>query len=467
MSISAAVTEARATGSGTREARAVSLARRIAEQLFGPAEARDFAIRYWDSGAADALVAAAPAVTLVLRHPAAFRRMLLPPSQLALTEAFVRGDVDVEGDLEAAAGLADRVRARLATPGVLRHLLPLLIASPATPAGPHAPRLAPARRGRDGRLHSPRRDAAAIRAHYDVGNAFYALWLDRRMVYSCAYFPTGAEDIDAAQEAKLELICRKLRLRPGDRLLDIGCGWGGLVLYAAERYGVTATGVTLSPSQAEWARARAAEQGLAERVRIEVRDYRALEGDGVFDKLASIGMCEHVGHRELGTYFAHAHRLLRPGGLFLNTCIVDQRERARATWRDRLWHEGTFIDRYVFPDGELPRLGPMLREAGRAGFETCDVESLREHYALTLRRWVRRLEAAREQAVAEVGEPTYRVWRLYMAGSAYGFARGAMGLAQALLAKPEADGRVGLPLTREDLYAGRTGGREDGRVAPR
>jgi cyclopropane-fatty-acyl-phospholipid synthase len=294
----------------------------------------------------------------------------------------------------------------------------------------------------------------AVRSHYDVGNAFYALWLDRRLVYSCAYFATGIEDLDAAQAAKLDHICRKLRLAPGERLLDIGCGWGGLVQYAAEHYGVQALGITLSQPQAELARERIAAAGLADRCQIEVRDYRDLPPDASFDKIVSVGMVEHVGRRRLPTYFATAWRHLRPGGLFLNHGIAMAASgNGLSSLLSRLmWRRGGFIQRYVFPDGELASSGEMLRAAEAQGWETRDVENLREHYTLTLRHWVRRLEAAHEEAAQRVGEQTYRVWRLYMAASAHGFAAGRLQLIQTLLSKARADGSSSLPLTRSDLY---------------
>jgi cyclopropane-fatty-acyl-phospholipid synthase len=295
-----------------------------------------------------------------------------------------------------------------------------------------------------------------VRSHYDVGNDFYALWLDRRMVYSCAYFSTGAEDIDTAQEAKLEHICRKLRLQPGERLLDIGCGWGGLIRYAAERYGVHALGVTLSEQQATLANQRIRADGLEERCRAEVRDYRELAEVEAFDKVVSVGMVEHVGPSQLATYFHQAYRLTKPGGLFLNHGIVlsgnDAAPEASRGWRQLFWRQGQFIERYVFPDGELVPLAEAVRQAERCGFEARDVESLREHYALTLRHWMRRLEASRPAAESLVGAQTFRVWRLYMGGSAHAFSVGRLSVAQVLLAKPDRDGRVPLPLTRADLY---------------
>jgi cyclopropane-fatty-acyl-phospholipid synthase len=445
------------------DAPAAEAARVILTELFGPPVGRPFAVRLWDGSIEGPTTGPAPRFTLILRRPGALRRMFLPPSELTLGEAYLRGDFDVEGDLEAAVAQADAIAARLRSPAALTRLLPRLLVLPADDLPT---------RGDDGRLgtdlfgprHTPRRDAAAVRFHYDVGNDFYALWLDRRMVYSCAYFPTGAEDLEAAQEAKLEHICRKLRLQPGERLLDIGCGWGGLVQYAAERHGVLATGITLSRAQADLARERIRAAGLGDRCQIEIRDYRDLSSGTTFDKVVSVGMVEHVGRAKLPTYFAQAYRVTRPGGLFLNHGIVltaPLRFPRLALRTARLiggWD--AFIQRYVFPDGELLAPGETVDLAERAGWETRDVESLREHYALTLRHWVRRLENQRAEAARLVGEPTYRVWRLYMAASAHGFASGQIGIVQTLLHKPDG-GSTRLPLTRADLYRSAS----DGQVA--
>jgi cyclopropane-fatty-acyl-phospholipid synthase len=295
-----------------------------------------------------------------------------------------------------------------------------------------------------------------VRHHYDVGNDFYALWLDERCIYSCAYFPTGTEDLAAAQEAKLEHICRKLRLRPGEQLLDVGCGWGGLLEYAATRHGVSGVGITLSEPQAAGARARLAAAGVGDRVRVEVRDYRDLPPAWQFDKAVSVGMREHVGAARLPAYFAAVHGALRPGGLFLDHGIVRgggaEAQGAAAWLRSRLWRRDAFVRRYVFPDGELVPLGTLLGVAERAGLEARDVEGLREHYARTLRCWVARLEAAHAEAAALVGEHTYRVWRLYMAGTILGFERGRLTLIQTLFAKPLPGGAVVVPASRADLY---------------
>lgn len=411
--------------------------RAIARLLGGPPG--DFAVVLWTGERLGPATGVAPRFTLRLAHAGALRRMLWPPGELSLAGAFIRGDFDVEGDLIAAFALRERFSAR---PATLLQALRLAAAPPAPGSGARAARLR-------GPIHSRERDALAVRHHYDLGNDFYALWLDRRMVYSCAYFPSEAASLEEAQAAKLELICRKLRLAPGERLLDVGCGWGGLVTWAAERHGVEAVGVTLSRPQAEWARARIEALGLAGRCRVEVMDYRDL-GDQAFDKVASVGMFEHVGRRRLPEYFRQVHRLLRPGGVFLNHGIAALEPRP-PLWRRLLLREGEFIERYIFPDGEVPPFPATAAAADEAGLELRDVESLREHYALTLRAWLAALERRRDEAIREVGEGTYRAWRLYLAGSADDFDRAGIGVYQALYVRPQ-DGRSGLPLGREDWY---------------
>jgi cyclopropane-fatty-acyl-phospholipid synthase len=432
----------------------VGIAQAVLSELFGPPEQRAWAVRFWDG--TSETPEQPPQFTLLLRRPGALRRMLLPPSEVALGEAYLRDDFDLKGSAEAAASLADGVADRLRSPVKLARLVRLLLQLPGNdlPTSTQAEGLPAFRFG--GRLHSLRRDARAVRFHYDVGNDFYALWLDTRLVYSCAYFRRGDDDLDTAQKDKLEHICRKLRLKPGERLLDIGCGWGGLVQYAAARYGVQALGITLSESQAALARSRIIAAGLSERCQIEVCDYRDLIGVAPFDKVVSVGMFEHVGGAQLPTYFATAYRLTRPGGLFLNHGIAAPASEAlsprQSWWMQRLWRQGAFIQRYVFPDGELLPPREAIRQGELAGFETRDVESLREHYALTMRHWIQRLEARREDAVQLVGEATYRVWRLYLSASANGFATGKLALIQALFSKPDTEGNTELPLTRADLY---------------
>jgi len=425
--------------------------REVLTMVFGPLNDRTFAVRMWD-GTTDrpAKLDSVP-FTIVLRHPTALRRMFLLPSELSLAEAYLRGDFDIDGDMEAATGLGDGVAERLRAPRTLARLASHLLALPRDGEGGGE-----LRRTSDldalGHQHAPQRDAAAIRFHYDVGNDFYKLWLDERMVYSEAYFTTGTEDLDTAQRAKLDYICRKLRLQPGERLLEFGCGWGGLITHAVQNFGVSALGITLSNAQAELARERIAAAGLSERCQIEVRDYRSLPQDATFDKAVSVGMFEHVGRAKMREYFEQAHRLLKPGGLFLNSGIVASSLTPFNRWHGwvarKVWKRGTFIDRYVFPDGELLPLEEIERDAAAAGLETRDVEELREHYALTLRHWVRRLERHRDAAIRLTSEATYRVWRLYMAASAHAFTIGRIGLVHILFSKPDRVGYAGLPFTR-------------------
>ncbi|MHB0857748.1 MAG: class I SAM-dependent methyltransferase [Anaerolineae bacterium] len=381
-------------------------------------------------------------VTLVLEHAGALRAMLLPASEVGLGEAYVYGDIDIEGEIEAVFSAIEKLLCKpprgSAKLRLGRKLLTL----------PEPPRRERARRGPaklSGRTHSLRRDRQAISYHYDVSNDFYALWQDSHMVYSCAYFCDEGDDLETAQCNKLDYICRKLRLRPGARLLDIGCGWGGLVRYAATHYGADVTGITLSEPQAALSNVRIAEEGLSDHCRVLFQDYRQLDGEDAYDALVSVGMFEHVGQAQLPNYFQQAWRLLRPGGVFLNHGIA-----SRAT--DPVAKGRTFFNTYVFPDGELVPVSTTLRVAEEGGFEVRDVECLREHYALTLRQWVKRLEERHDQALQYVDEATYRVWRLYMSGSAHGFATGRNNVYQTLLVKPGSRGESGLPLTREDWY---------------
>jgi len=416
------------------------LTRSLLREILNDDAAQDIQVRLWDGTCwpDDAPHKA----TLVLNHPGALRSMLLPSTEVGLAEAYLYDDVDVEGNLESVFVLADTLaeatagwRKKLAA---ARDLMRLPPGKNRVITGRGPARLS-------GKVHTLERDRRTVTYHYDVSNDFYSFWLDGRMVYSCAYFQAPEEDLDTAQERKLDLICRKLRLKPGQRLLDVGCGWGSLVIYAARHYGADATGITLSRPQADLANERIAAAGLADRCRVKVLDYREMEDEGGFDALASIGMFEHVGAALLPIYFEKAFHLLKPGGVFLNHGIA-----SRAT--DKPVHGPTFTDRYVFPDGELVPIHVTLRAAEEANFEVRDVESLREHYALTLRQWVRRLEAHHEEALRFVDEPAYRVWRLFMSGSAYGFTAGWLNVYQSLLVKPAEDGRSGLPLTRLDWY---------------
>lgn len=378
--------------------------------------------------------------TLALNHPGALRAMLLSGTEIALAEAYLFDDVDIEGDFlavfEWAESVAQQISGFTRKLGITRDLLRL-----PNQANPRVSRRGPAKLS--GKRHSLERDRQAVAYHYNVSNDFYNLFLGKRMVYTCAYFRTPADSLDQAQEQKLEHICRKLRLKPGQRLLDIGCGWGGLVQYAAEKYGVEATGVTISKAQVELANQRIRAAGLQDRCRVELRDYR--EVNEPYDVLVSIGMFEQVGEDQLPVYFQHANQILRPGGVFLNHGI------ARRV-HEPTWIPQAFSDAYVFPDGELSPISHTLRVAEESGFEVRDVESLREHYILTLSHWVRNLEEHHAEALAHVDEPTFRVWRTYMSASEFGFRSGRLNLYQSLLYKPAGPGPSGLPLTREDWY---------------
>ncbi|HHC07991.1 MAG TPA: class I SAM-dependent methyltransferase [Actinobacteria bacterium] len=398
---------------------ALAVAREVYERLAAlgtdPPRMRAWTGEEW--GPADA------AATVVLEHPGALRALLLPPSDLTAGEAYIYGDVDVEGDIFSVLAFARSLTHLKPTSPTAWSLLRLLRRLPA-----ESRRRDAVRPTFHGILHSLRRDREAVRYHYDTGNDFFATFLGETMVYSCAYFLDPAEPLDVAQRRKLDVICRKLELRPGERFLDVGCGWGSLVLHAASRYGVEATGVTLSSEQAEYARLAAKRAGVDDRVTILERDYREL--DGTFDAIASVGMVEHVGARQLPRYFRRLRSMLEPGGRLLNHGIVT-RERGR-----RLRRRPTFISTYVFPDGELEPIEEVVDAAMGAGFELRDAESLRTSYALTLRRWVANLETNHDAAVAATDETTYRIWRAYMAASAILFEHAGISVFQLLLTDP-------------------------------
>ncbi|MDE2482056.1 MAG: class I SAM-dependent methyltransferase [bacterium] len=353
--------------------------------------------------------------------------------------AFASGLFDCRGDLEAAVDEILNAMNRLSPTTVLRvgllsRRLPKAL----------SPQLQGARL--EGKQHSQKRDRKAVSFHYDQPVPFYGSFLDPELVYSCAYFDDGVADLDEAQTRKIDYTLAKVRLAPGERLLDIGCGWGALVIRAAQKFGASALGITLSTTQYEEARRRIEQAGVGHLAHVELRDYRDLPKQS-FDKCVSIGMFEHVGARMLPTYFRTVFDLLKPGGLFLNHGIAEQTPGRRGG------KVSGFMKRFVFPDGELVAVSRALLDAERSGFEVRDVESLREHYAETLRHWVRNLERNRDMAIAIGGEQTYRVWRLYMAGSAQGFRSGRLGVFQSLLARPTPSGGVPIPSTRRDLYA--------------
>ncbi|CAM3564766.1 SAM-dependent methyltransferase [Deinococcus frigens] len=406
---------------------------------------RSFEVRLWD-GTVLAATRLPSRATLTIMGEQTLGRMLKLPVDVALGEAYLRGDFEIEGDIGTIAGIADDFDSAFhaaQVPGLLRAVQTLRRA-----AGPAA---APVTASLDGQPHSRERDQQAVQYHYDVSNDFYKLWLDRRMVYSCAYFPTGTETLDQAQTAKLEYICRKLRLKAGEHLLDIGCGWGGLAIYAAQTYGVRVHGVTLSEAQLAEGRARVRAAGLEHLVTLELRDYRDVlsGGEARYDKIASVGMAEHVGRKNMPSYFRTAYAALKPGGLMLNHAISDGIGQARVP----MWlQSGNFARKYVFPDGELLPVWETLKYASEALFEVRDVENLREHYARTLTHWAGNLEAHRPAALAALGEQRFRLWRIYLGATSYYFQKGHLSIFQSLLARPDAERQAGLPLSRADLY---------------
>ncbi|MGA7746925.1 MAG: cyclopropane-fatty-acyl-phospholipid synthase family protein [Candidatus Aquilonibacter sp.] len=414
----------------------ITAATTLLEAIFGASFRRDFDVRLWDGTTLPSRTDRRD-FTFIVNSPGALRSAFTPPLERNAGAAFISGIIDVDGNLTATIARLNAANDQHSALQKARLALLLL----------RLPREArPAPQGADlhGKRHSRERDRAAISYHYDHPVAFYRAFLDSDMVYSCAYYDDGVDDLDTAQRAKLDYVLDKLRLEPGMSFLDIGCGWGSLVIAAARR-GAQALGITLSRVQHDEANRRIAELGLGDRARVELRDYRDLR-DLTFDRIASVGMVEHVGRKMLPRYFAAAYAALRPGGLFLNHGIAEQSPGRKAP-------ANPFIERYVFPDGDLVAIADSLSIAERNGFEVRDVENLREHYARTLRAWVENLERNRDTAIAQAGEAAYRVWRLYMAASAVSFDNASIGIYQSLLARPDAGGKVTIPATRRDLYA--------------
>ncbi|NWB95995.1 class I SAM-dependent methyltransferase [Pseudomonas gingeri] len=376
-------------------------------------------LRLWDGHEIN--LGPQPSVTIIVKDPQLVAQFTHPTLDL-LGSAFVEGKLELEGSISEVVRVCDDLsQALLEDEG-----------------DNPPPRL----------VHDKATDAASISYHYDLSNAFYQLWLDREMVYSCAYFESADATLEEAQQAKFRHLCRKLRLQPGEYLLDVGCGWGGLARYAAREFGVKVFGITLSKEQLALAKERVIAEGLQDKVDLQLLDYRDLPQDGRFDKVVSVGMFEHVGHANLKQYCEILFGAVREGGLVMNHGITAKHTDGRPVGRGA----GDFIDRYVFPNGELPHLSMISAEISEAGLEVVDVESLRLHYARTLEQWSQRLENNLEAAGREVPEQALRIWRLYLAGCAYAFEKGWINLHQILAVKAFADGSHTLPWTRDDLY---------------
>jgi cyclopropane-fatty-acyl-phospholipid synthase len=423
----------------------------VFEKYDGPA----FSVRLWDGWRWVSQGIGQPLCTIVVHSENVLRSLLFRPSEITLGEAFVTKEIDVEGDIFSVFDVAEHIFrcARSHRQRILEIITGVVFGI--------------GHWWKQGKTHSVERDHAAISYHYDQPVEFYRPWLGESLAYSCAYFESEADTIDAAQTNKLELICRKLRLQPGERFLDIGCGWGSLILHAASVHKVFAQGITISRTQLETTSSRIKKARLTQNCEVELLDYRkAPEKFSPFDKIASVGMFEHVGLKNLPLYFATARKLLKPGGVFLNHGIARSPLQGihRESFLDRTLvpflrdvlmfrrpRNASFINKYVFPDGEIVTISQALNAAEGAGFEVRDVENLREHYELTLRRWVDGLQRNAISLLKVVPETTYRIWLLYMTGSAAAFHRGDIAVYQTLLSNPEC-GNSGLPLRRDDWY---------------
>jgi cyclopropane-fatty-acyl-phospholipid synthase len=416
------------------------LLRQLEPRLSGPLPA---AVRFWDGSEMGPGEPGSASDTIVVKNKRGLTYAVMRPDQVGVARGWVSGDLELEGDLERVMMAGSRLYGFDFTAKEKLQAARIALSVGAVKIPPPKPPETEAKV--KGRLHSLGRDREAISHHYDVSNDFYRLILGANMVYSCAYFATPDDTIDEAQTRKLDVVCQKLQLRPGERLLDIGCGWGSLIIHAAQHYGVRAVGVTLSEEQAKLARERVAEAGLSDLIEVRIQDYREVD-DGPYDKIASIGMYEHVGASQLDNYMATVARLGRPGGLALHHGICRM--------QDEEEQPNTFITRYVFPDGELHRVATVIEALEGSGQEMRDAESLREHYALTLKHWVANLAANKERAIAEIGEERERIWRLYMTASIGAFERGDVAIHQILATIP--GGSHQLPLARNSYVREQT-----------
>lgn len=398
-------------------------------------------IKFWEGETLTFGTSGDASIQLIFHHPGVLRSLVLRRDPLVLTEAYLKGWFDFKGEIEAVVNL----RRHLAwhglkrTQGIKVWLESLQLPRLPLNSNPNLDQV--------GEIHTKERDRAAIQHHYDVGDEFYQLWLDPWMVYSCAHFDHFEMSLAQAQERKLNLSCRKLKLEPGETLLDIGCGWGAMLRWAAKYYGIQGYGITLSKKQVEYNQKRIHEEGLDKQLEVKLLDYRDLPKTETFDKIVSIGMIEHVGLKQYSSYFQKAAQSLKPGGLFLNHGITSTDKWNGSSVGER------FINRYIFPDGELIQLTRMLRAAEKARWEVVDVDNWRPHYALTLRRWAYHLAQAKTAAVKLIGERLYNIWQLYLIGCAIGFESNQMGIYQTLL-RGKSDTQWNLPLTRQGWLNG-------------
>lgn len=410
--------------------------------LFRPCGPIPFAVRFWDGSTIEPQGPDASPFTLVLNHVGAMRKMFWPPDEMVVTEAYVNDDFNVVGDMPAFIRIFRKMGTTKRSVGEQAKIAWRFWNLPAA-TKQRAEGRKPAKL--TGKVHSKERDAAAISYHYDASNEFFELFLDSQMQYTCGAFADVDEDVETAQNRKLHYLCRKLRLKPGQRLLDIGCGWGGFVMFAAKNYGVEAFGATLSKQQALYAQEKIRQAGLQGRCRVEHLDYRDVPEDKLFDKVVTVCVLEHLGEKGITTYMQKVHRLLRPGG----SAMIQQITLSRDYWTPL---HRRFSDRYVFPDGELVPISTTLREAEKAGLEVRDVESLREHYPLTIKHWLRQLDDHHDEALAMTDEATIRVHKLYLAGAVAGYEDNVYNLHHTVLVKADNEGVSHYPLQRNDWY---------------